>query len=141
MDGVRPDPAFDVLVTDLDVLAATRRIFAAYLEAWAGPDSDVAGAEAIFGELVGAAVRHASHPVRVRLVWKEGRRGLLEIEAKPPYDSARVPIPSPNLTTTMRGAVIVHAHGGALEIQQRGATPVTVVEIPVRRREEPPPPP
>ena len=64
---------------------------------------------------------------------------MLEIGAKPPYDPARVPIPSPNLTETMRGAVIVNSHGGVLEVKRRDGSAVTAVELPVRRRDETPP--
>jgi PAS domain S-box-containing protein len=82
-----------------------RDLFIAYLRAKGKEDADYAGAELVFGELLGNVVRHAPGIVDIEVEWRGDAPVLHVLDRGPGYDSARE-LP-PTLSETGRGLYLV----------------------------------
>ncbi|MGD0472798.1 MAG: PAS domain S-box protein [Candidatus Velthaea sp.] len=82
-----------------------RELFLAYLRAKGKQDADYAGAELVFGELIGNVVRHAPGTVDIEVEWRGDAPVLHILDRGPGYDrSAALP---PSLSETGRGLYLV----------------------------------
>jgi PAS domain S-box-containing protein len=82
-----------------------RELFLAYLRAKGKQDADYAGAELVFGELIGNVVRHAPGTVDIEVEWRGDAPVLHVLDRGPGYDRAET-LP-PTLSETGRGLYIV----------------------------------
>jgi PAS domain S-box-containing protein len=82
-----------------------RELFLAYLRAKGNQDADYAGAELVFGELIGNVVRHAPGTVDIEVEWRGDAPVLHVLDRGPGYDRAEA-LP-PTLSETGRGLYLV----------------------------------
>jgi PAS domain S-box-containing protein len=82
-----------------------RDLFIAYLRARGTPDADYAGAELVFGELLGNVVRHAPGNVDIEVEWRGDAPVLHVLDRGPGYDRAQA-LPG-TLSETGRGLYLV----------------------------------
>jgi PAS domain S-box-containing protein len=82
-----------------------RELFLAYLRAKGKQDADYAGAELVFGELIGNVVRHAPGTVDIEVEWRGDAPVLHVLDRGPGYDRAEA-LP-PSLSETGRGLYLV----------------------------------
>jgi PAS domain S-box-containing protein len=82
-----------------------RELFIAYLRAKGRPDADYAGAELVFGELLGNVVRHAPGTVDIEVEWRGDAPVLHVLDRGPGYDRAAA-LP-PSLSEAGRGLFLV----------------------------------
>ena len=82
-----------------------RELFLAYLRAKGKQDADYAGAELVFGELIGNVVRHAPGTVDIEVEWRGDAPVLHVLDRGPGYDRAEA-LP-PTLSETGRGLYLV----------------------------------
>jgi anti-sigma regulatory factor (Ser/Thr protein kinase) len=136
-----PEPVFSpsewaVEIHDVHQATRIRRAFRDYLMRYAAPESDVAAAELIFGELLGNVVRYAPGPALFRLHWHGARPKLLVTDGGPGF--ARTPEGSlgDGVAEQGRGLALVRAFAVRLIMGNRkdGGAYVSVV-LPVRRRQ------
>jgi PAS domain S-box-containing protein len=92
-----------------------RADFVAYLT-HNGAIGDLAGAEIIFGELIGNVVRHAPGPIEVQLEWSGAQPALHVTDRGPGFDRAPA-LPDDVLKESGRGLFIVDALGGGLRVE------------------------
>jgi anti-sigma regulatory factor (Ser/Thr protein kinase) len=106
--------------TSEDALAAyqARSDLIAYLRQRADEESDLAGAELIFGELVGNVVRHAPGPIAVDLVWQDGVAVLRIRDFGEGFDWHEPALPQNIMAEGGRGLFLVHMLARALAIEQ-----------------------
>ncbi len=107
----------------------------AYLEVYATPDSDLAGAALIFGELVGNVVRHAPGPIAVRLRWEHDIAVLAVRDFGPGFDWKRASLPDP-LAEGGRGLFIVQAVAGSITVRRcapNGAEAIALLPVRLQR--------
>jgi len=67
--GVTEERGWRFSSDDASTAHSARAAFTAYLRAAGADPDDVAGAELVFGELVGNVVRHAPGPIEIALTW------------------------------------------------------------------------
>jgi anti-sigma regulatory factor (Ser/Thr protein kinase) len=102
--GERPSWAFDA--ENAQAAHDVRSQLMAYLREHAGAGADLAGAELVFGELIGNVVRHAPGPIEVQLDWSDGRAVLHVIDRGRGF--VRDPsLPADVLSESGRGLYIV----------------------------------
>jgi anti-sigma regulatory factor (Ser/Thr protein kinase) len=82
-----------------------RELFIAYLRAKGRPDADYAGAELVFGELLGNVVRHAPGTVDIEVEWRGDAPVLHVLDRGPGYD--RLGTLPPTFSETGRGLYLV----------------------------------
>jgi GAF domain-containing protein/anti-sigma regulatory factor (Ser/Thr protein kinase) len=82
-----------------------RELFIAYLQAKGAPDADYAGAELVFGELLGNVVRHAPGVVEIEVEWRGDAPVLHVLDRGPGYD--RLEQLPPTFSETGRGLYLV----------------------------------
>jgi anti-sigma regulatory factor (Ser/Thr protein kinase) len=123
---------FRFFIPDAALGHNARAIFRRYLEANATEDSDLYGAELIFGELIANVARHAPGELEANLSWVDGA-AVLEVRDR--GDGFRLCVALPGeQSENARGLFLVAAYGSGLvqEADQTGSR-IRVV-LPVRRR-------
>jgi anti-sigma regulatory factor (Ser/Thr protein kinase) len=123
---------FRFFIPDAALGHNARGIFRRYLEANATEDSDLYGAELIFGELIANVARHAPGELEANLSWVDGA-AVLEVRDR--GDGFRLCAALPgDQSENARGLFLVAAYGSGLvqEADQTGSR-IRVV-LPVRRR-------
>jgi GAF domain-containing protein/anti-sigma regulatory factor (Ser/Thr protein kinase) len=108
--------------------------FVERLRELATPESDLASAELIFGELIGNVVRHGPGSIDVDLEW-EGERAVLHVMDRGPHFTPDTALPEDPWSEDGRGLFLIAALGENLSyapLPVRG-NHVSVV-LPVRRR-------
>jgi GAF domain-containing protein/anti-sigma regulatory factor (Ser/Thr protein kinase) len=108
--------------------------FVERLRELATPESDLASAELIFGELIGNVVRHGPGSIDVDLEW-EGERAVLHVMDRGPHFTPNAELPEDPWSEDGRGLFLIAALGENLSyapLPVRG-NHVSVV-LPVRRR-------
>jgi GAF domain-containing protein/anti-sigma regulatory factor (Ser/Thr protein kinase) len=108
--------------------------FVERLRELATPESDLASAELIFGELIGNVVRHGPGSIDVDLEW-EGERAVLHVMDRGPHFTPNAELPEDLWSEDGRGLFLIAALGENLSyapLPVRG-NHVSVV-LPVRRR-------
>jgi anti-sigma regulatory factor (Ser/Thr protein kinase) len=142
--GRPPDPAagwtlkadssgFRFRIADASLANNARTIFQRYLTSQVDPDSDVDGAELIFGELLGNVARHAPGAIEVRLRWN-GLVAILEVgDSGPGYAIDDVHLPG-DFAESRRGLFLVAAFGRDLRVRHHDGHTTTTVTLPVTRR-------
>jgi hypothetical protein len=145
--GRSPEPAagwtlkadssgFSFRIADASLANNARTIFQRYLTSQVDADSDVDGAELIFGELLGNVARHAPGAIDVRLRWN-GRIAILEVgDSGPGYAIDDVHLPG-DFAESRRGLFLVAAFGRDLRVRHDGGRTTTTVTLPVTRRRSP----
>ncbi|HTJ28473.1 MAG TPA: ATP-binding protein [Candidatus Limnocylindria bacterium] len=124
---------FRFFIPDAALAQNARAIFRRYLEAHATPDSDLYGAELIFGELIANVARHAPGELETNLSWVEGD-AVLEVRDRGDGFTLAVALPGDEAENA-RGLFLVAAYGSQL-VHERDAEGSRVrVTLPVRRRE------
>lgn len=78
-------------------------------------NSDFAGAELIFGELISNVVRHAPGPVRVRLDWN-GKKAVLSVHDEAQPFKPRFALPLDPMSESGRGLFIARALATSLDV-------------------------
>jgi anti-sigma regulatory factor (Ser/Thr protein kinase) len=123
---------FRFFIPDAALGQNARAIFRRYLEANATPDSDLYGAELIFGELIANVARHAPGELDARLSWIDGT-AVLEVRDRGNGFAFTVDLPDDEAENA-RGLFLVAAYGAGLvhEADEKGSR-IRVV-LPVRRR-------
>ena len=144
-DGVRDDVAILTLslgrdthwsFESQDALAAqsARSSFVAALARDASPDSDLAAAEVIFGELIGNVVRYAQGPIDIDLEWTKTAPVLHVLDRGGGFD-LRSTLPDDVMSEHGRGLYIVSVLGYGLHADRLpGRGNHVRVTLPVRRR-------
>jgi anti-sigma regulatory factor (Ser/Thr protein kinase) len=119
-----------------DALQATRvrPAFRNYLLRYATAESDVAGAELIFGELLGNVVRYAPGPISFRLDWHANRPVLLVSDEGGGFREVPHGTLDDPYAESGRGLALVRALAGEILMGNRpnGGAYVSAV-LPVRR--------
>ncbi|MDB5040780.1 MAG: peptidylprolyl isomerase, partial [Candidatus Eremiobacteraeota bacterium] len=108
--------------------------FVERLRELATPESDLASAELIFGELIGNVVRHGPGSIDVDLEW-EGERAVLHVMDRGPHFTPNAELPEDPWSEDGRGLFLIAALGENLSyapLPVRG-NHLSVV-LPVRRR-------
>lgn len=123
---------FRFFIPDAALGHNARAIFRRYLEANATEESDLYGAELIFGELIANVARHAPGELEANLSWVDGA-AVLEVRDSGNGFTLGVKLPD-DQSECARGLFLVAAYGSDLvqETDQSGSR-VRVV-LPVRRR-------
>ncbi|MBV8749253.1 MAG: ATP-binding protein, partial [Candidatus Eremiobacteraeota bacterium] len=119
-----------------DAMAATgaRTAFMEHLRKFAAAESDLEGAELIFGELTGNVVRYAPGPIDIGLEWNDERPTLHVLDRGPSFDLAAA-LPTDVLSETGRGLFIVDALGEGLAVNAvPGRGNHVRVMLPIRRK-------
>jgi anti-sigma regulatory factor (Ser/Thr protein kinase) len=130
---------FSFRIADASLANNARAIFQRYLAAQVMPDSDLYGAELIFGELLGNVARHAPGAIDVRLRWN-GPVAILEVaDEGPGYAIDDVHLPS-DFAESRRGLFLISAFGANLDVRRQDGRTTTTVTLPVTRRRKDPPP-
>jgi anti-sigma regulatory factor (Ser/Thr protein kinase) len=129
---------FSFRIADASLANNARVIFQRYLAAQAAAESDVEGAELIFGELLGNVARHAPGAIDVRLRWN-GTIAILEVvDHGPGYSIDDVRLPS-DFAESRRGLFLVSSFGRDLRVRHENGCTTTTVTLPVTRRLAGPP--
>jgi len=81
----------------------------------ASANSDFAGAELIFGELISNVVRHAPGPVQVRLDWS-GKKAILSVHDEHAPFTPRFKLPDDIMAESGRGLYIARAYATSLDV-------------------------
>ena len=124
---------FTFCIADASLANNARAIFQRYLSAQVDADSDVDGAELIFGELLGNVARHAPGAIDVRLRWN-GPVAILEVaDNGPGYSVEDVHLPG-DYAESRRGLFLVCAFGRDLTVRSEAGRTTTTVTLPVLRR-------
>jgi len=123
---------FRFRIADAGLASNARRIFRTYLVANTTADSDVDGAEMIFGELVANVSRHAPGRIDVELTWMDGG-AVLEIRDRGKGFDFAVALPDEDAEST-RGLYIVSVLGTGLKHTASESGNVVSVQLPVRRK-------
>ncbi len=111
-----------------------RTSFVRHLREQGTGDSDYAGAEIIFGELIGNVVRYSPGPIDIDLEWSE-ERPVLHVLDRGRSFAVRTSLPEDVLSENGRGLFIVRTLGEDLSVRplpRRGNH--VRVRLPVRRR-------
>ena len=120
-------------IADATLASNARRIFRRYLEAQVAAESDLDGAELVFGELLGNVARHAPGSVDVRLRWN-GRIGILEVSDNGGgYSVEDVHLPPDDAEST-RGLFLVTVFASDLSVRHDAGVTTTTVTLPIQRR-------
>jgi anti-sigma regulatory factor (Ser/Thr protein kinase) len=119
-------------IADAALASNARRIFRSYLAAHATSDSDIDGAEIIFGELVANVARHAPGRIDVRLAWVDNS-AVLEIRDQGAGFDFAVALPDEDAEST-RGLYIVSVLGEKLSHIADADGNRVFVHLPVRRQ-------
>ena len=98
---------------------AARGAFVQCLREEATPESDFAGAEIVFGELVGNVVRHAPGSIDVALEWHNGRAVLHVVDRGPGFEYGP-PAEVDLLSEGGRGLWLAHQFGEHVRIERLG---------------------
>jgi signal transduction histidine kinase len=123
---------FRFRIADASLASNARRIFRTYLTANSTADSDVDGAEMIFGELVANVSRHAPGRIDVELKWVS-TGAVLEIRDRGKGFDFKVVLPQDD-SESSRGLYIVSVLGTNLK-HTAGTDGNTVsVQLPVKRK-------
>lgn len=109
-----------------------RAIFRRYLEAHSAHDSDLYGAELIFGELIANVARHAPGELEARLSWVNDE-AVLEVRDRGHGFALDIGLPDSDAENA-RGLFLVAAFGRGLTQQSVDGGNRTRVILPVRRR-------
>jgi anti-sigma regulatory factor (Ser/Thr protein kinase) len=124
---------FTFRIADASLANNARTIFQRYLASQVDGDSDVYGAELIFGELLGNVARHAPGAIDVRLRWN-GMVGILEVaDEGPGYSVEDVHLPG-DFAESCRGLFLVTSFGRDLAVRCEHGRTFTSVVLPVKRR-------
>ncbi|MDB5072125.1 MAG: putative anti-sigma regulatory factor, serine/threonine protein kinase [Candidatus Eremiobacteraeota bacterium] len=124
---------FTFRIADASLANNARTIFQRYLAAQVSPDSDLYGAELIFGELLGNVARHAPGAIDVKLRWN-GPIAILEVaDHGPGYAVDDVHLPG-DYAESARGLFLVSSFGRDLAVRRQGGRTTTTVTLPVTRR-------
>ncbi len=124
---------FTFRIADASLANNARRIFQRYLAAQVSSESDIDGAELIFGELLGNVARHAPGAIDVKLRWN-GIVAILEVaDHGPGYSVDDVHLPG-DLAESARGLFLVSAFGRDLRVRHISGRTTTTVTLPVTRR-------
>ena len=124
---------FTFRIDDAALADNARAIFQRYLAAQVESDSDLYGAELIFGELLGNVARHAPGSIDVRLRWN-GPVAILEVaDEGPGYTVDDVHLPS-DYAESSRGLYLIGVFGRDLAVRHEGGRTTTTVTLPVMRR-------
>lgn len=124
---------FSFRISDASLANNARTIFQRYLAAQTSTDSDLYGAELIFGELLGNVARHAPGAIDVRLRWN-GPVAILEVaDNGPGYSVDDVHLPG-DFAESARGLFLVSSFGRDLVVRNRDGRTTTTVTLPVQRR-------
>ncbi|HYW54955.1 MAG TPA: ATP-binding protein [Dongiaceae bacterium] len=131
---------FTFRIADASLANNARAIFQRYLAAQVVPDSDLYGAELIFGELLGNVARHAPGAIDVKLRWN-GPVAILEVaDEGPGYTVEDVHLPG-DFAESRRGLFLISAFGTDLSVRRQDGRTTTTVRLPVTRRRKDRPPP
>ena len=123
---------FTFRVADAWLASNARAIFQRYLSEQVAAESDVPGAELIFGELLGNVARHAPGAIDVRLRWN-GTIAILEVAGQGPgYSIDDVRLPS-DFAESRRGLFLVSSFGRDLRVRHENGRTTTTVTLPVTR--------
>jgi anti-sigma regulatory factor (Ser/Thr protein kinase) len=124
---------FTFRIADASLANNARTIFQRYLAAQVDANSDIYGAELIFGELLGNVARHAPGAIDVRLRWN-GPVAILEVaDHGPGYSVDDVHLPG-DLAESRRGLFLVSSFGRDLAVRCEPGRTTTTVTLPVLRR-------
>jgi signal transduction histidine kinase len=124
---------FSFRIADASLANNARAIFQRYLAAQAAAESDIDGAELIFGELLGNVARHAPGAIDVRLRWN-GTLAILEVaDHGPGYSVDDVRLPG-GFAESRRGLFLVSSFGRDLRVCHENGRTTTTVTLPVTRR-------
>ena len=124
---------FSFRIADASLANNARTIFQRYLAAQVGAESDVYGAELIFGELLGNVARHAPGAIDVRMRWN-GTIAILEVaDHGPGYAIENVRLPG-DFAESRRGLYLVSVYGRDLHVHHENGCTTTTVTLPVTRR-------
>jgi anti-sigma regulatory factor (Ser/Thr protein kinase) len=124
---------FTFRIADASLANNARAIFQRYLAAQVDTDSDIYGAELIFGELLGNVARHAPGAIDVRLRWN-GPVAILEVaDHGPGYSVEDVHLPG-DFAESRRGLFLVSSFGRDLAVRMEAGRTTTTVTLPVLRR-------
>jgi anti-sigma regulatory factor (Ser/Thr protein kinase) len=127
---------FTFRIADASLANNARTIFQRYLAAQVSTDSDLYGAELIFGELLGNVARHAPGAIDVKLRWN-GPVAILEVgDEGPGYSVEDVHLPG-DYAESARGLFLVSSFGRDLVVRRHGGRTTTTVTLPVTRRRAP----
>lgn len=126
---------WDLTTSDFAAVRAARREFAAYIRDQVTTTSDVSGAEIIFGELVGNAIRHGREPISVTVEQRDSRIILEVADCGSGFtlDLIFGPKPTPDLFEEGgRGLQIVVDLARTLQVQRaRRSLCRVIAELPV----------
>ncbi|HYZ16782.1 MAG TPA: ATP-binding protein [Candidatus Acidoferrum sp.] len=123
---------FRFFIPDAALGHNARAIFRRYLEANATEDSDLYGAELIFGELIANVARHAPGELEANLSWVDGA-AVLEVRDRGDGFTLCVTLPGEQAEST-RGLFLVAAYGSDLVQEANPSGSLIRVVLPVRRR-------
>jgi anti-sigma regulatory factor (Ser/Thr protein kinase) len=124
---------FTFRIADASLANNARAIFQRYLAAQVDANSDICGAELIFGELLGNVARHAPGSIDVRLRWN-GPVAILEVaDEGPGYSVDDLHLPG-DYAESRRGLFLVSSFGRELAVRCEGGRTTTTVTLPVLRR-------
>jgi anti-sigma regulatory factor (Ser/Thr protein kinase) len=123
---------FRFFVADAALAQNARAIFRRYLEAHATPDSDLYGAELIFGELIANVARHAPGELQADLSWID-ETAVLAVRDRGSGFTLAVTCPD-DTAENARGLFLVAAYGSELVQETDAAGNRVRVILPVRRR-------
>jgi anti-sigma regulatory factor (Ser/Thr protein kinase) len=127
---------FSFRIADASLANNARTIFQRYLTTQVDSESDIDGAELIFGELLGNVARHAPGAIDVRLRWN-GPIAILEVgDSGPGYAIDDVHLPG-DFAESRRGLFLVAAFGRDLRVRHHEGRTTTTVTLPVTRRRAP----
>jgi two-component sensor histidine kinase len=123
---------FRFRIADASLASNARRIFRQYLVANTTSDSDVDGAEMIFGELVANVSRHAPGRIDVDLKWADNG-AILEIRDRGRGFDFNVALPQDD-SESSRGLYIVSVLGSNLTHTAGKDGNIVSVRLPVKRK-------
>jgi anti-sigma regulatory factor (Ser/Thr protein kinase) len=123
---------FHFFIPDAALGQNARAIFRRYLEAHATTDSDLYGAELIFGELIANVARHAPGELEARLSWVDGS-AVLEVCDRGKGFTLAVARPDDEAENA-RGLFLVAAYGSQLVHETDAQGSRIRVNLPVHRR-------
>jgi len=129
---------FAFRIVDAALAENARRIFQRYLAAQVDPESDLYGAELIFGELLGNVARHAPGAVDVHLRWNGPAAVLEVVDDGPGYSVEDVRLPG-DFVESQRGLFLVLSFGRDLRVRREAGHTFTTVTLPVTRQRARPP--
>jgi anti-sigma regulatory factor (Ser/Thr protein kinase) len=113
---------------DARTAQVARSSFVAYLRAHDVVEADIAGAEIVFGELVGNVVRHAPGPIDVELAWNSATPQLFVRDRGAGFEPRSTALPADDYSENGRGLYLIKTFASAPSVRRRadGGAEITV---------------